>query len=161
MGIKQSGYDGLSFDLESISGFSSTTTVDEIVKAFSDAFDACHQAGLIVLVTTSLDGFTGALVSSMPGADLTTQRQNLVTFLSGLANLLNIDIFSPQCYAADGITTKYAPNPFPPYNPPKYCDWQAKVIIPSITLNGVDDYNSTPSAASSYFPCHTPGYIAW
>jgi hypothetical protein len=86
--IKAAGYDGVMFDVEEVTGPSST-----MVNAFAKAFAAMKQGGLKVAVTTS-----HSAPYQCDSAD------DAVAFVKAWVTDSNIDILSPQLYSSGSET---------------------------------------------------------
>jgi len=104
MAIKTDGWDGLSFDLESLSGVASAA---DALKILSNAFDGIHKAGLNVLVSTSFAGETGQLQATLPPGSTAALQE----FLTGMRAMKNIDIWAPQMYATGTPPKCMVPGP--------------------------------------------------
>lgn len=174
--LVKNGWKGVSFDIEMIS-------LDwyENGKGAADAFNACFEAlqnnKLDVLVTFNHDGYTDQMVQDWKrnvDHDLARCYAERDIFIKTLSKSSNITYFSPQCYGELGIDTSYAPlwNPSttPGTTQVTYCDWaeSGAKVIPSITLNGVDDYlGNSPDAKEYLGDClktdgkTREGYCVW
>jgi hypothetical protein len=163
--LKSNGFDGVSFDIEVLEGYSTATAA---ATDFEATFKLCKSIGLDVLVTTSYNGYTGALKDSFPNPDATPNPG--ITFLNYLASSIYIDIYSPQLYSG-GATTVYKPASAMGYGAPwgpNYCDWIAGIIAPSISITPTpsSDWSSiigsTPSAPIAIPSCFkSNNYIVW
>ena len=130
--IKQSGWDGLCFDIEVCS-----PNVN-IAPLFTDCFAKCKAAGLLVIVTT---GFV------MPYGCQTGVGQGKDIINSWLTDK-NIDYISPQIYGASGTELE-------PTDLSIFKDVQNKVI-PSIPYNS--DWDKLNVGNIGITPV---GYILW
>lgn len=159
--LKSAGWDGVSFDLESMvkSDWSAGATgTQEIVDTFQQVFNKLHAQNVFTLVTLAHDGQTAELYDGLPEGQKT---------LLAIANMDGIDVFSPQCYSEGGETGSVD----------KVCgwpwdvggtvmkQWRATYVVPSMSRAFVTQ-QSDPLAALQAWPNWNPdsqviGYIEW
>ncbi|GMH47072.1 hypothetical protein TrVE_jg168 [Triparma verrucosa] len=100
--LKANGFSGVTFDMETLSGFAS---YNDFSQAMKYAVGNCTAAGLLTLLTTAQSGIsTGALLT---GGDLSVNNgltqgwpggtTTFTTFQEDVVPLF--DIYSPQCYS--------------------------------------------------------------
>jgi hypothetical protein len=161
--IKNAGFSGLSFDLESVAGYSGPKAYADFQADFLSAISYCKAQGLSTLVTTAKSGIgVFALQSTWPGgfslASWTKFQKNVVP---------KFDIYSPQCYD-NGHATGTVHEVCSPFGGLDYGTWKlAKQIAPSVSGDWVrQDGGADPAktlAASTLWPAGVPvtGYVVF
>lgn len=158
-GLRSGGFDGISFDFESVSGFA---TYDELKDSFVHAIDAFKNVQMLTLLTVSRSGWSGSLSTGFPEG-----KEGFAKFQTEVGPLF--DIFSPQCYGTGketgpvdeicGVSTAFRAD---------YSNWKSvQLIMPSVGSVWLEeDGASDPLAqlrASPIWPSNVsmPGYAVW
>ena len=170
--LKSNGFDGISFDMESLDGFS---TYESFAQKMTSAINAAKNAGLLTLLTTAKSGVSsGQLIHSNGGTILTSTT--FKTFQQEVVPLF--DIYSPQCYdnGGDGqFSTGPAAHICHPFSLSYDGYSQAQRIWPSVSgfwLQSSDAGDGTPTDAikklnaasidgAPLFPKTVTGYIVF
>ena len=170
--LKANGFSGVSFDMETLSGFAS---YDDFSQAMKYAVGNCTAAGLLTLLTTAKSGIsTGALLNGglpsvnngrtqpWPGGTTT-----FATFQEDVVPLF--DIYSPQCYSS-GTQVGSVHDICIPFGGISYAGFSgAKHFWPSVggkwvqSLNGADPVDTLNAESGTNFgpDITVTGYIVF